>query len=98
MKNMFIITSSVIGSVALLFVLDICYWHIFGLHFQKTPYLPGALFWLGLLCTGLATAFAVWSVRGHWRNSRLLGQFIWCCALLVSYSGLFVYATSHPLL
>jgi hypothetical protein len=98
MKNTFIITSSVIGSVALLFVLDICYWHIFGLHFYKTPYLPGALFWLGLLFTALATAFAAWSVRGHWRSGRLLGQLVWCCTLLGSYSALFVYAASHPLL
>jgi hypothetical protein len=97
MKTTFTLVSSVVSFVALLFVLDMCYWHTFGLRFEQSPYLPGALFWVGVLLTALATAFAAWSVRGHWKSGRLLAQFIWCCTLCMSYVGLFVYVTHNPI-
>ena len=97
MKTIFTIVSSAVASVALLFVWDMCYWHALGLRFEQRPYLPGSLFWVGVLCTALATAFATWSVRGHWKSGRLLGQFLWCCALCVGYFNLFVYVTHNPI-
>ena len=97
MKTTFTLISSVISLVALLFVLDMCYWHTFGLRFEQSPYLPGILFWVGVLFTALATAFAARSVRKHWTSTRLLGQFIWCCALSMSYVGLFLYVTHNPI-
>ena len=96
MKTIFTLISSVVGLVALLFVLDMCYWHGFGLRFEQSPYLPGILFWVGVLFTALATAFATWSVRKHWTSRRLLGQFIWCCAPCISYAALCLYVTHSP--
>lgn len=97
MKTTFTLISSVVSLVALLFILDMCYWHTFGLRFEQSPYLPGILFWVGVLFTALATAFATWSVRKHWTSTRLLGQFMWCCALCMSYVGLFLYVTHNPI-
>ena len=97
MKATFTIISSVVSLVALLFVLDMCYWHTFGLRFEQSPFLPGILFWVGVLFTALATAFATWSVRKHWNSGRLLAQFVWCCALCVSYVSLFFYVTQNPI-
>jgi hypothetical protein len=97
MKTTFTLISSVVSLVALLFVLDMCYWHTFGLRFEQSPYLPGILFWVGVLFTALATSFAAWSIRKHWTSARLLGQFIWCCALCMSYVGLFLYVTHNPI-
>src|SRR5262245_27885306 len=76
MKTTFIIVSSVIASVALFLVLDMCYLHTFGLRFEQSPYLPGILFWVGVLFTTLATVFGTWSVRKHWSSARLLTPFI----------------------
>jgi hypothetical protein len=97
MKTTFTIVSSVIASVALLFILDICYLHTFGLRFEQSPYLPGILFWVGVLFSALATAFATLSVRQHWSSARLLTPFIWCCTLCASYVGLFIYVTHNPI-
>ncbi len=96
-KNIYIVTSLIVSSVALFLVLDILFWHIFGLDARKNPYwmMYRHLFWLGLLFTVMATPFAVWSVRGHWRSVRLLGQFIWCCTLLVSYLAVFVWCEEN---
>jgi hypothetical protein len=97
MKNTFIITNLTIGSVALFLVLDILFWHCFGLDDRKLLYwqLYRSWFWFGLLFTVLATPFAAWSVRGHWKSSRLLGQFIWCCSLVVGYIVLFIWCEKH---
>ena len=97
MKNTFIITNLVVGSVALLLVLDILFWNFFGLDWRKLLYwqLYREWFWLGLSFTVLAAPFAAWSVRGHWKSLRFLGQFIWCCTLLVSYFVLFVYCEKN---
>ena len=97
MKTTFTIISSAVSLVALLFVLDMCYSHTFGLRFEQSPYLSGTLFWVGVFLTTLATAFATWGVRKHWTSGRLLGLFIWCCALCLSYVGLFFYATCNPI-
>ena len=97
MKNTFIITNLTIGSVALFLVLDILFWHWFGLDEHKLLYwqLYRSWYWFGLLFTVLATPFAAWSIRGHWRSSRLLGQFIWCCSLVVGYVVLFIWCAEH---
>ena len=97
MKNAFVTTNLAIGSVALLLVLDILFWHIFGLDWRKDLYWQSYRnwFWLGLVFTVLAAPFAAWRVRGHWRSSRLLGQFIWCCSLVVGYVLLFIWCAEH---
>jgi hypothetical protein len=95
-KTISVIISLIIASVALFVLWDFSYWHALGLRFEQSPYLPGSMFWVGVLLTDLATAVAVWRVRGHWKDGGLLGLFLWCCLLCVSYTKLFVYVTHNP--
>jgi hypothetical protein len=97
MKNTFITTNLVVGSAALFLVSDILFWHLFGLRWNSDMGwdLYREWFWLGLFFTVLAAPFAIWSVRGHWKSSRLLGQFIWCCLLVVGYFSVFAYCAYH---
>ena len=97
MKNVFITTSLTIGSVVLFLVLDVLFWHWFGLDWRKNLYWQSYRdwFWLGLAFTLLASPFAAWSVRGHWKSSRLLTQFIWCYTLVISYILVFAWCAKH---
>lgn len=97
MKNIFVTTNLAIGSLALFLVLDILFWHWFGLDWRKDLYwqLYRDWFWLGLSFTVLAAPFAIWSIRGHWRNGKLLAQFIWLCTLFVGYVVLFLWCAKH---
>jgi len=97
MRTTFTLISSVVSLAALLFVLNMCYWHALGLRFEQSPNLPGILFWVGVLFTALGTACATWNVRKHWSSARLWGQFVWCCVLCLSYVGLFVYVVQNPI-
>jgi hypothetical protein len=97
MKNTFITTNLIVGSVALYLVSDTLFWHLLGLYWYKglASMLYRDWFWLGLSFTLLASPFAVWSVRGHWKSSRLLGQFIWCCLLVAGYFVVFTICAYH---
>jgi hypothetical protein len=96
-KNIFIIVSLTVSSVVLFLGLDILFWHIFGLDWRKNQYgtMYSCLYWLGLIFAVMATPFAAWRVRSHWRSSLLLGQFIWCSMLLVGYSAVFVWCAER---
>lgn len=97
MKNTFVTTNLAIGSLCLFLVLDVLFWHWFGLDWRKDVYWLSYRdwFWLGLGFTALAAPFAAWSIRGHWRSRWLLTQFIWCCGLFASYLVLFVWCANH---
>jgi hypothetical protein len=91
MKNT-IITLSAVGLVALLFVWDSCYWHIFGLHYSQSPKLLGTMFWLGLLSSVIAGAFAGFGLR---KSAFPFFRFVWCLAVLMSYCGFYAYCIHH---
>jgi hypothetical protein len=97
MKNTFTTINVVIGSVAFILVLEMLFWHLSGLYWYKGmgSGLYRDCFYLGLAFTLLAAPFAVWGVRGHWKSTRLLSQFIWCCSLAVSYFVLFIWCGEH---
>jgi RsiW-degrading membrane proteinase PrsW (M82 family) len=79
MKNTITITSSVAGILAFLFLVDITYWHVFGLsmlQFRHHMEIVVALFCLGLVLSFLATLLAASSLPRHWRSGSTVGWFI----------------------
>jgi hypothetical protein len=96
MKNTITITSSLLGLLTLLFILDVSYLHAFGLRleqFSQHPDVPGVLFWMGFALSFLATVLAATGLRGHWRSGSVVGLFILCLAILASFFWFITYVS-----
>ena len=78
----------------MLFLLDLCYAHVFGLRlaqFSHYPFVTDVLFWGGLALSFLAASLAATNLPGHWRSGGSVGRFIWCSAVLGGFLGLLAY-------
>ena len=87
MKNKIIIISSVAGLWAL-------FASYFGLHTALVHHYHAvimALFYAGFALSFLAAVLAAKSWVGHWLGGRIVGQLIWCLAVLGSYAAVVVY-------
>jgi hypothetical protein len=88
MKNKIIITLSVAGLLAFFFLVDITYWHLFGLsmlQFRHHMEVVVALFCVGLALSFFATLLAASSLPRHWRSGRVVGWFICSFAAVTGF-------------
>jgi hypothetical protein len=92
-KNLASVYLAVLGALLLLLSTDAIYWHTLNLFVRPSP-LPGALYWVGLLLSLIASALAGLRLRlGRIKGSA--AQVIWCCLLLLGYAAAFAYEMHH---
>ena len=88
MRNKITITLSVAGLLPFLFLVDITYWHVFGLsmlQFRHHMEVVVALFCVGLVLSLLATLLAASSLPRHWRSGSAVGWFICSFAAVTGF-------------
>ena len=88
MKKTLTVASSVAGLLALLFMANLFYLHVFGLRLQQFPrnsIVILAVFWGGLALSSLALVLAASCLPRRWRSGGVIGRFIWCCAVMAGF-------------